>query len=468
MTPGGRDRPHLAAIWYIVSELQSLAIGLDVKDPQGWLEIVAGGVSQTRSDLPLPDVWTDQSLRLQLLCGVVLLGIEQLFTRLLERFDDMGSVVNNNPDFFDPPLSLAASHGHTEIVRHLLVLGARLDINARQCKYPNASRFWRSKGHGDDQADFGLQDGYVQHLVFGMEQHTALVAAIQGGHGAIIELFLEHQHRLPTTSLEYFRALVAAAEAGRQDLLDRLFSIIGKSLGDVPALHRFLLCAAARGGHQWLVHSLVDSGIDINGIDSDEGWSTGDEMPAAQQVAALGNISMLRYLTEKGAWAMFPWNVYGCEPQPLDAAAIKGRIEAVHLLLDCGADKQSALSCAVMYDRLPLIKSLLKRYPELLRQDDGYWGRGALCLAVGNLARLETITFLVDAGASLNDGYERPFCTPLNLAKADFNAPMIVIDHLLALGAHSTDSEFVPRRDEITDKFGVIISEASREWTCLY
>jgi hypothetical protein len=261
--------------------------------------------------------------------------------------------------------------------------------------------------------------------------------------------------------------MVAAAEVGRQDLLERLFAVIGKSLEDIPALHRFLFRAAARGGHQSLVQFLLDEGVDINSIDSPEGWSIGNELPAARQVAALGNTAMLRYLLEKGAFAKFP-DAFGDGPQPLEAAASKGRIEAVHLLLEYGADLESALTTAVREDRLPLIKSLVERYPELLRQSDCRLGRIALGIAITKNTRLETITFLVETGIPLSDGYEAPELIPLNQAKADSHVPMVVIDHLLALGARQTDLEVVPRCDENNDKFGVLISEASIEWTSLY
>jgi ankyrin repeat protein len=467
MMPGQRDKPHLAAIWYIVSELRSLAIGLDVKDSQCWFELIAAGISPTQfwrssKELPFPDSWTDESRKLHLLCGAVILGNEQLFTRLLGKVDDLGSIVNNDPAFFYQPLTLAASRGNTEIVRHLLLLGARLDLDVHQCSSVLACGTWVSNGDGDDQADFSLQADYVQRSVFTTRHHAALVAVVQGSHEETLELFLKHQHRLPITSLEYFRAMVAAAEVGRQDLLDRLFTAIGKSLGDVPALHHSLLCAAARGGHQSLVQLLMDSGVEIK-----NGYLEGGRSITARLVAGFGTTSMLRYLLEKGVLAKLP-DESGNYPWLLDLAAREGRIEAVHLLLDYGADPQLALSHAAGQVRLPLIKSLMKRYPELLRRDNWDCGRRALSNAVKNNARLETITFFVDAGVPLNDGYKKPSCTPLNLAKDDRNVPMIVIDHLLALGAHPTDSKLVPRFERMTDKFGVRISEASREWTCLY
>lgn len=460
MSPSDSHKPHISAISRIVFELQDLAVGLDVDRTECWFEKVAAGVSKWYHKRQFPDFWKGQSRPLHLLCGSIILGIDELFTRLLEEVDDLSSIVNKEPDFFDAPLTLAVTRGNINIVRRLMLIGANLEPEYTKTPY---------SVYDDcpDQADFDAQDASMQDRTLTRKEHsTPLVVAVSGEHDEILKLFLQPAHRLRPTSFQYFRALVAAAEVGRVDFIDALFTTIGKGIEDVTTLSPYMLCAAVRGGHTALVQSLVDSGVDINGVGNIHEWVKGRSSGAVKQAAALGNTSMVRYLLEHGALAQFSDDL-GSEPQPIEAAASQGRIEAVHLLLDYGADVQQAIYYAAQNRQLALIRSLLNRYPKLLEEEYWYWGRYALVCAINSLGSLELITFLVKSGVPLNTGYSDASSIPLNVAKADGEVPLFVMDHLISLGAEPTPEDVAPRKP-VQDRFGVVASERTREWTCLY
>jgi hypothetical protein len=294
---------------------------------------------------------------------------------------------------------------------------------------------------------------------------TALESAARGGHREMLELLLESAYRIPITSIEYYRAIVAAAEIGRPDLMDILFSTIGKSLGVSTALDSYIICAAVRGGHLLLVESLIEAGVDINGVNNVDGWDTGRPPGTVSQAAAKGNIPMLRFLLERGALAKYDED-YGEEPQPLSQAAEHGQMEAIHLLLDFGVDPERAMLKCIQSRRPSLVKGLMERYPGLIQKEDGWIGQCALRHAVDGSTKLDYIDFLLAAGVPLNAGYDNPQCIPLNTAKDTPSVLLSTIDYLIARGAEPTDEEMRPRKTSL-DRYGVLISEESRQWTQL-
>jgi ankyrin repeat protein len=473
MTPERHQRSFLAVIANIVAELRSLAIGLaiDITDDR-WFEHVAEVVANEGNSQPFPDAWSnpdawsDESRLKNLLSGVAILGIEELFMKLSEKFEGLSLIVNNGSHFFREPLTIAAARGHVGIVRRLLALGASLELDACEVDEVRSSQFWRSRGHDDAQAEFDIQDSYMQRsAIEGNYTKTALESAARGGHREMLELLLESAYRIPITSIEYYRAIVAAAEIGRPDLMDILFSTIGKSLGVSTALDSYIICAAVRGGHLLLVESLIEAGVDINGVNNVDGWDTGRPPGTVSQAAAKGNIPMLRFLLERGALAKYDED-YGEEPQPLSQAAEHGQMEAIHLLLDFGVDPERAMLKCIQSRRPSLVKGLMERYPGLIQKEDGWIGQCALRHAVDGSTKLDYIDFLLAAGVPLNAGYDNPQCIPLNTAKDTPSVLLSTIDYLIARGAEPTDEEMRPRKTSL-DRYGVLISEESRQWTQL-
>jgi hypothetical protein len=142
-----------------------------------------------------------------LLSGAAIVGNLSVVKALLNQGD---IDVNGWARYFDSPLTLAAGQGHLSIVQYLLDCGARLDSVASN---------WSRDPGLECQADWNSAD--EQRWCLSLNEHfpSALRSAVLNGHDDMVDLLLLPRYRLPITSLEYLRAIMAGARAGRLDLI---------------------------------------------------------------------------------------------------------------------------------------------------------------------------------------------------------------------------------------------------------
>ena len=409
-------------------------------------EAVAGAV------LLVDDCPVDAKIEAQnVLSGAAITGNISTLKSLLDHSEGLSYRVDVNgfTPYFHSPLTLAAARGHLGVVRQLLDCGARLDA---------VSSYWRQHRNLASQAEWNSQDEEIRHLALCEEPPSALRAAARGGHADIVHLLLRPEHRLPIASLEYLRAILASAEAGRLDLIGALFRAIRKDLSGFTGLGNEMLWVATRYDRKDVVQMLLDNGVDIDAFPDRFRTYYG----ALQIAASLGNTSMVHFLIDRGADVNL--NGQGRDGYlPIEGAARCGQEEVVELLIKHGAHPSEALRSAAEGGQPRLMKLMLSRFPDLLNLE-GDTGREALwkALAAGNLT---AISMLVEGGVSLNDGYEHPSLLPLDLAKK-YYGPWVV-DHLISLGAQGTDVEGSVRRMNINVRC-VRVSERTWEWVGKY
>ena len=128
------------------------------------------------------------------------------------------------------------------------------------------------------------------------------------------------------------------------------------------------------------------------------------------------------------------------EISPIEAAADTGHETIVDLLLDLGASAKEELYTAVDACQHRVVLQVLARFPELPARWNWRVGKTALVLAILN-RNPRIIRTLIDAGVPLND-YENFHDLPLYVAKS-YKAKWIV-DFLISIGAKDQDFGSIP------------------------
>ena len=436
---------YLAVIAKVNQTLDALAGTSNGDQSRHRQEAIAGAVS-------LVDDWhCDAKVEAQnLLSGAVIAGDLSVVKALLRNDANLPQSpdVNDSTPFFRDLLTLAAGCGYVDIVQFLLDCGACPDA---------AYSKWRESVRLASQSDWNMHYCNVElrGRVLSQQPPSALRAAVHGGHTDIVRILLDPRHRFPENNLEYLRAILAGAEAGRLDLIQAVFETIGKDMSDFPELGTEMMWRAVRHRHRNVVEMLLANGVDVNAA----AGSPRRDSSALQIAAAVGDITMVDFLIQRGA-DVNANILHNFNSFPIQAAARCGHEDIVLLLITHGADSKEALLQAARYDHPRLVRSLRSTVPSLLREEKGEVAKHALQEAVfaGNLT---IISILVAAGVPLNDGYGKQGELPLNMAKR-LPAPWVV-DHLLSLGAQETDQKLrsgVLRHDARR----VRVSERTWQW----
>lgn len=360
--------------------------------------------------------------------------------------------VNGLTKFFDQPLTLAAAGGHLDAVQYLLNHSARLDST------PIAGM------RAPVQADYSMTNLSLRRMVLGHRRpRTALRTAILGGHTDVVRLLLQPENRPETGSLEYFRAMLAAASAGRLDLAEALLEATGQDwstfdwLSFEPeglSVRNFMMWIAVARDRIEFVDFLLSTGIEVNRFKDRFGNYHG----TLEHAAVKGHIRMVRFLIERGADV----ELGGVNNRfPVRLAAERGQEEVVDLLIQHGANPVHAFLGAAGGGQSHLLDHLLRSFPDLPDREGGDIGRKALRAALGT--GLTSITRLVEAGVSLNDGW-KPAELPLSVAKQGYG--LWVVDHLRALGARETDEVIQACKERQVRN--VIVLERTWQWIGKY
>lgn len=307
-------------------------------------------------------------------------------------------------------LTLAACKGHTAIVQ--LMLDATAEPGAEERR------------------------AVVHHMSRGL-QRTALECAAAGGHDAILTALLEEEARIGATPGRHFHRtpLEWAAMNGHLKTV-RLLLSSGADVneGISEGYDHTALMVAARWGHAQVVKELVEVGADLEASDADGtalikatiGRASEDaglailetllagganleatdfhHRTALYHAAALSRRRLLRSLLEAGANPDGAPDAYAGE-SPLKAAAMRGDLESVQLLLTAGADPEgstpgrTALMLAASAGHRDVLEALLDAGVEVNAKASS-WPRTALACAA-EAGQIECVRFLIEAGAKV-------------------------------------------------------------------
>lgn len=244
--------------------------------------------------------------------------------RRLDAGDDIDSTVRGVPG---TPLILAATAGHTDVVRLLLERGA--DPNLAERSRPRL-------------------DGLAR---------TALNGAARSGHTEIVRLLLDAGARVDAAPAGDATPLIAAARGGHVETAKLLLEHAADADVAIPGDGTPLISAAG-SGVPGTVGLLLEAGADPDRA------VAGDGSPLIVAARA-GDVETVRLLLEAGA---DPNRGVAGDGSPLIVAAREGHKEIVELLLDHGADvdrvvagDENALIQAAAHGRLETVRLLLDR-----------------------------------------------------------------------------------------------------------
>ena len=225
-----RDRDgSLYAIALANRTLDSLITGETEEERANRYRHVAEQVANTyylSRDVKISDWVLDDQL---VLSGAVIHGDLSLVRNFAET-KSLSDALNDCTEFFGRPLHLAAVWGHTDVVRYLLAQGAnpRL-LNETRKKVENVDKYHPRAGEKYYPPVLHLSTGKRDLTRF--TPGAALRAAVSSGNEELVSLFLQRENRGPAAHGEFCRAMPAAVQAGRPDLLKMLDSVLVEETG---------------------------------------------------------------------------------------------------------------------------------------------------------------------------------------------------------------------------------------------
>lgn len=347
--------------------------------------------------------------------------------------------------FFSTPLLMAAWHGSSQLVSHLLALGA--DVNGQQLvrvivggivqeqfepQGPTALCLAASKGNTEMvtlllQAGADIEGGLCEGQRTKIDL-CPLLCAVEAGHMGCVDLLLAANSN-PLVWREGHSVATIAISRNDMKLLEKWLSL------DLPFQEerfkrRFstILHFACQMGNQNAVELLLARGADPNALLRRNKFPFSEESPL-HIACSRGSASIARILLTQGADA----NLKGGAPHgktALHEAALQGHVEIIDILLDFGADitstcmfyspekrhyegltdgaDEEVLPANVLPCHLAAVAGHT-RVLERLFEIQGYeyinardtFGYAPLHYAVAN-GQTDTVSFLLENGALLN------------------------------------------------------------------
>ena len=291
------------------------------------------------------------------------------------------------------PLVAAAENGHAAIIEALLAAGA--DVNLKNGEVGgNALMCAAARGHGDVVALLLQQKG-IRRDDTRYPGDTAFDLAAVHGHAAIAEMLFDAQSLAPGRTNELMASACSRGVLSTVELLHRLCGIDLASMDAEPYLH-----IAASRGQANVVAYLLGTGMD-------PGKKDRDGMTPLQHACMDGSVAVVAKLLEH-AKVPYAAATAGLTPQPLQIAAEKGRLPLLDYLLNAGADPnvrdartgRTAAMAAARRGRIDVLHLLLA-CPRLQIDLACHTGCTALELARGADHRNAAIA-LLGAGAKVD------------------------------------------------------------------
>ncbi|KAJ5439445.1 uncharacterized protein N7458_010443 [Penicillium daleae] len=439
-------------------------------------------------------------------------GRHQVVSTLLAH----GADLNVTCQRYGVPLAAAAEKGHLHTFQTLLDHGANVNSRGGWYAYPLVSAI---VGQNMQMVDTLVQRGASVNALGG-RHGSALMAASSLGILDLIRSLVSHGARVNDENDKGTDSLYAACLAGNLDSVKLLIelgadvnakggkhrnALNAASAGNHVDIVRYLLDAgadvdffdehygnsvqtAAAAGHNEVILTLVEAGVDLNAPSGDRGTAlitaaqnghtetlellfelgvpSGDtyEMSNAIMVAAnRGHTSAVKVLVEMGA-AMDDCSTLSTYPccTPLEAAAIKGNLETMDLLLNLGADVNyvnegkygTALIAACLVEKSDIAAAV--RLLDAGADVDATADTELICCAlVGALSRenYELCVTLLDRGADVNLAYMcylTPLMMVMKLADEKF------LELLISRGADVNLAIEIPDDDSTCNEDGCV------------
>lgn len=245
-------------------------------------------------------------------------------------------------------LYLASAKGHTEVVKHLLDIGADPNIKGGWFDYPLHAACVNGHGdvatcllgHGADPSCNGKFSSAFEACAFGGQKAIAMTlldawlilsqdqydmvmeqAAYAGFSECIDKLQDRHGLQFGYLGSKQHKIIEQAISRGHIGLLDRI--LCKSKPGDLPEAGIYI---AALAGRDDMVSHLLDKGLRL-----EQDSTLGTPLRAA---SLMGHVSTVRLLIEGGVDV----NLTGKAGNALEASAMKGHSAVTNLLLQHGID----------------------------------------------------------------------------------------------------------------------------------
>jgi ankyrin repeat protein len=336
---------------------------------------------------------------------------------LLDKGADPGCTTLIRGAFQCNMLGLAAHENDIAAMQLLVQAGADVD----QCAKEMMPALFYAATRNQKEAVQWLLDSKASVDAAAGDGMTALMVSSQNGHVEVVELLLQHRASTACRSAPGFNALHQAVYHGKE-VCAALLLKNGASLKEKTGDGRFPLHLAAIKGHEKTIELLLDHGAEINQPNE-------KSCTALIYAATNGHLSALKFLLEKNADSTARSRD---GRSALHGAAAKGKDEVIAELLkqpgseiDCRDNNgATALHLAAIYGHHDAVHRLLDNGADARKVDISGWHALHKAAFNGHIAVLETL-ISTESDMEFIDCRAKDGCTPLLLAASQGKADVV-------------------------------------------